>query len=279
MEPDDLYGLALDRFVTERGALAKAMRARKQRAEASVVAALRKPSTAAWAVNQLVRARPRELDALFEAGDALRQAQSDLLAGRIDGRALRGVADRERAAVDELLGAARGLLSTEGAELSATALERVAETLHAAALDDEARERVRGGTLVQELRHVGFGLGADEAARAPKPAARSARAAAPSAGSAAAGTRTDAERVKRERAAREEAGRARAEVRKQARTAEAVARRASERAEHAARAAEERRDRAADALDKAEAALTAARAKAAAARQDRQQARRALDGL
>lgn len=275
MEPDDLYGLPLDRFVAERGALAKALRAGKLRGAANAVAALRKPSTAAWAVNQVVRARPRELSALFEAGDALRQAQTDLLAGRVDGRELRAVADRERAAVDELLDAARGLLSTEGVELSATVLERVDETLHAAALDHEARERVRAGTLVQELRHVGFGLGGGEAAADPKPPARPSGATAPSA----ARTRTDAERVKRERAAREEAERARVEARKQARSAEAAARRAAERAEHAVRAAEERRERAAEALEKAEAALTAARAKAAAARDEQQQARTVLDEL
>ena len=55
MEPDDLYGLPLDRFVAERGALAKALRADGRRDEASRVAALRKPSVAAWAVNQLAR--------------------------------------------------------------------------------------------------------------------------------------------------------------------------------------------------------------------------------
>jgi hypothetical protein len=48
------------------------------------VAKLRKPSVAAWAVNQLVRTQGRAIGELFDAGDALQRAQSDLLAGRGD---------------------------------------------------------------------------------------------------------------------------------------------------------------------------------------------------
>jgi hypothetical protein len=54
-EADELYGLALDAFVPERDALAKRLRADGRRDEANEVKALRKPSVAAWAVNQAVR--------------------------------------------------------------------------------------------------------------------------------------------------------------------------------------------------------------------------------
>jgi hypothetical protein len=159
---DDLYGLALDRFVAERGALVKSLRKAGRREEAVEVAQLRKPSTAAWAVNQLVRTQRAAIQELFDAGDALRNAQSDLLAGRGDGRTLRAAGDRERAAVDGLVEIARGLLGSAGDELSATAIERVADTLHAAALDEGAREQVRAGCLERELRHIGLGLGLGE---------------------------------------------------------------------------------------------------------------------
>ena len=129
MEPDELYGLPLDRFIPERGALAKALRGEKRRDEAAAVAALRKPSVAAWAVNQLVRSQSTSVEELFGAGDALRDAQARLLAGTGDGRALRAANERERAAVDELGLAARGLLSSEGRELSPAVVERVAETV------------------------------------------------------------------------------------------------------------------------------------------------------
>jgi len=69
---DDLYGLPLDRFVAERTALARELRGAGRREEAGEVAALRKPSVAAWAVNQLVRTQGRAVDELFEAVDALR---------------------------------------------------------------------------------------------------------------------------------------------------------------------------------------------------------------
>jgi hypothetical protein len=189
MEPDDLYALPFDRFVPERAALAKALRADKRRDEAAEVAALRKPSVAAWAVNQLVRTRGPAIEGLFEAGDALRGAQADLLAGRGDGRTLRAAAEREREAVGRLLADAGGLLSSEAAKFSGSVVERIADTLHAAALDEDAREQVRGGRLERELRHVGLGLGESPGA-APAPAARRAR---PAAGNA----RADAGRAAR----------------------------------------------------------------------------------
>ena len=173
MEADELYGLALDRFVPERGALAKALRAEGRREDAARVAALRRPSVAAWAVNQLVRTQRAAVQELFDAGDELRDAQANLLAGTGDGRALRAAGERERAAVDALIEAARGLLTSQGEDLSATMIERVSDTLHAAALGEAAREQVREGRLERELRHVGLGIG-DEAVAAFAPAPPSA---------------------------------------------------------------------------------------------------------
>ncbi|HXO06582.1 MAG TPA: hypothetical protein VN880_01035, partial [Solirubrobacteraceae bacterium] len=160
MDPDQLYGLPLDRFIAERSALVKALRADGQREQAAEVGALRKPSVAAWAVNQLVRTQRRAVDALFAAGDALRDVQAEVMAGRQDAQSLRDAAAEERAAVDALIEAARGLLTSEGEGLSSTVVDRVADTLHAAALDDEARAEVDEGRLERELRHVGLGAGA-----------------------------------------------------------------------------------------------------------------------
>ena len=122
------------------------------------MAALRKPSVAAWAVNQLVRTQRKAMDELFEAGDALRAAHDQVLAGRGDAGSLRAAVARERAAVDALTGAARGLLTSQGHELSPTIIDRVSDTLHAAALDDDARAQVSDGRLERELRHVGLGM-------------------------------------------------------------------------------------------------------------------------
>ncbi len=260
MDVDDLYGLPLDKFTPERNALARELRNAGQRAEAAEVAALRKPSVAAWAVNQLVRTQRKDVSGLFEAGDALRSAQDDVVAGRGDGRALRAAVERERAAVDALTGAARGLLTSEGHELSQTIIDRVADTLNAAALDDDARARVKDGRLERELRHVGLGVGATGGLPAPAPARPKKQPAV-------------------DRAAEEQAERERAEARAEARATEREARRRLERAERAHNAAAERRERAAQALEEAEADLSDAEAELEEARDELGTAEQALREL
>jgi hypothetical protein len=297
VDPDDLYGLPLESFVAERGALARALRGEGRRAEAAAVAGLRKPSVAAWAVNQVVRTQEPDLRALLEAGAAVRDAQAALLAGRADGRALRAATDAERAAVDRLVVAAGGLLSAEGHELSAAIIDRVADTLHAAALDEDARREVEGGRLARELRHVGLGAGllaappppppppprwrpgpAPPAAKpAPGPRRAGRRAAKdqvePDAEAAARATQAAAaERAEAERAEHERAEHERGIAEAIARTASVGARRLAERSDRALRSAEERRERAARALGEADVALAEAQARAEAAAAARQEA-------
>ena len=267
MDVDELYGLPFDEFVPARNALARELRKAGKRDEAAEVAALRKPSVAAWAVDQLVRTQRKAVSELFDAGDALRAAQDDVLAGRGDGQSLRAAVDRERTAVDALAAAARGLLSSDGHELSPTIVERVADTLHAAALDDEAREQVREGRLERELRHVGLGVLGAPPAGAPQAGAPPAGGTAPPRKKkpATANKQPAAQRAA-ERAAREERERAQRE-RAEARAAAREARRRAEHAERAHRVAAERRDRAAEALREAEAQLNVAEAELAEAQE------------
>ena len=65
MDVDELYGLPLDRFTPERNALARELRNLGERERGAEVAALRKPSVAAWAVNQLARTQKRSIGELF----------------------------------------------------------------------------------------------------------------------------------------------------------------------------------------------------------------------
>jgi hypothetical protein len=259
-EGDDLYGLPLDRFVAERGELAKALRRSGEKEEAARVAGLRKPSVAAWVVNQLVRTQRSAVAALFDAGDEAQRVQSDLLAGHGDARALREAARREREAVAQLAEVARGLLTSEGQEPTQATLERVSETLRAAALDAEARAQVQGGRLVRELRQVGFGAGGlAEVAPAARHAAPDRKAEA----------LEEADRAERERAERLKA----------ARQAEAAARRQAEQTARHLHAAEERRERAADALREAEDALAAARERAGEAAREHHRAQESLGNV
>ncbi len=257
MDVDDLYGLPLDQFIPKRTAMARELRKVGERERAGEVAALRKPSVAAWAVNQLVRTQRQPVADLLEAGDALRAAQDDVLAGRGDAQSLRAAVEHERAAVDALTDAARGLLSSEGNELSETIIERVSDTLHAAALDDEARSQVSEGRLERELRHIG--LGGFGALGAAPPAPRAEKRAPKRSAAKETGTDEKKKARERERTAREEA-KAREEARREARATEREAKRREERAERAANLARERRDKAAEALREAEAGLEAAEA-------------------
>jgi hypothetical protein len=238
---DDLYGVPIEQFVPERGALARVLRERGERDEATRVGKLRKPSVAAWAVNQLVRTQRKAVGELFDAGDATQKAQTELLAGHGDAGALRDAARRERAAVESLLEAARGLLSASGHDLSATTLERVADTLNAAALDREARDQVSAGRLERELRHVGMGPGGPAMPERP--------------------ARPPAKRQEEKKA-----------VQRATRVAEGEARRAKARTARALEIARERRDRAAQALEEADAALAEARAAAKAAEEEHRRA-------
>src|SRR5919109_1255809 len=168
--PDDaidrLYGLALEEFIPQRDSLAKELRDAGRRGEATAVKSLKKPTVAAWAVNQAVRSQPRAARDLWAAGDALAAAQEGVLSGKGSGADLREAAERERAALDPLVDAARGLLTASGGDLSETTIDRVRSTLQAAAIDADAREDVAAGRAVRERAPRGL-FGGDEAAVAP----------------------------------------------------------------------------------------------------------------
>jgi hypothetical protein len=174
--PDDavdrLYGLPREEFVGERDALAKQVRADGRRDEAAAIKALPKPTVAAWAANQAVRSQKRAARELWKAGDALSAAHDALLAGKGSGPKLRDATEAERAAVERLVDAARGLLSSSGGDLSDTTIERVRQTLHAGAIDPDARDEVAGGRAARERAPQGL-FGADPfAVPAPKRAAK-----------------------------------------------------------------------------------------------------------
>jgi hypothetical protein len=160
-----LYGLPLEQFTPERNALAAALRVEGDNAGAIEVKRLRKPTAAAWAVNQVVRAEPDLVEALLGAGGELRQAHRQAASGR-GAAQLRAAADAERAAVEALVARAAAAI---GRPLTAALTDSIRNSLHAASSDDDARERVRTGTLENELRPVGLGpIPAAAAALTPK---------------------------------------------------------------------------------------------------------------
>ena len=83
---DELYALQPSELTRERDERAKALRKEGDRDEADAVKALRKPTLAAWALNQLARRQPKEVERLLAAGEELRSAQEELLAEVGEGR-------------------------------------------------------------------------------------------------------------------------------------------------------------------------------------------------
>ena len=288
MDADDLYGAPLDQFVAERGALAKALRADGQRDEAKDISALRKPSVAAWAVNQLVRTQAKAFDRLLAAGDELVEVQAGVLAGDREPSELREAAASQRAAVDRLVEAAGGLLSAEGHELSPAVLDRVADTLQAAALDREAREQVQGARLERELRHVGLGAGGlvsvpagsqSKSRTKSEPTATERKPAKPKPAKAKPPKDEKAKPAESKRADAKQAERERNEARRTARHAAADSRRAAERAQRALEVAQERRAKTAEALAEADRAVAEAERTAQRTADAHREAQQALEAL
>ena len=162
---DDLYALPPGEFTRARDERAKALRKEGKREEADAVKALRKPTVAAWALNQLARRRAKGVERLLAAGEELRAAQEELLAGG-DRKAFQSAAAKERDEVAGLAGEAAELAAEAGERPTPALREKISETLHAAALDEETGEELRAGRLVRERAAIG-GFGGMTAAAPP----------------------------------------------------------------------------------------------------------------
>lgn len=146
---DALFALPPEDFTAARDGLAKRLRAGGDAEAARQVRQLRRPTVPAWALNQLVRAGPEDLQRLLKTGDDLRRAQRAALSGAGGGR-LREATARRRALLDELTERAARLLADSGRSPDPHRAA-IAATLEAATVDDEAADLVRTGRLPREL--------------------------------------------------------------------------------------------------------------------------------
>jgi hypothetical protein len=259
MEADDLFDLPPGEFTAARNRLVKELRAAGERDAAAAVAELRRPTAAAWALNQVARRAPDLIAAVLDAGQALVREQRRALSG-VDAADLRGAAADRRAAIEAARAAAEAHLTGEGGA-PATHRDRITATLEAASLQPEAAELVRAGRLERELPAptglgdpggltlVSGGLPAGEEGAAPPPElpedASPAQHAAARAAAEAASARSRAQE------ARERADAARAE-RERARMVAADAEGALDRAREQVNAAERALGEARAALERAE---------------------------
>jgi DNA repair exonuclease SbcCD ATPase subunit len=170
----ELYGVGLSEFTPNRNARAKELK-NDDVMLSKQVAALRKPSPAAWIVNVLARERAEDIEELVALGGAMRGAQEDL-----DRDALTRLGKQRRNAVAALLTAAKELGAERGQKLSASVASEVEQTLQAATVDLDAAAAVLSGRLIRSLDASGFELvDLDEAVAAPEPGSRAAAQLAP----------------------------------------------------------------------------------------------------
>ena len=146
---DELYGLAPAEFTPTRDARAKELK-REDPALAQQVKALRKPSLAAWVVDQLVRRETEQVDQVIAVGAALRAAQADL-----DGEELRALTRQRRQLTAAVTTRARAVAAGLGQKVTPAVSDQVEATLTAAMVDEGCARAVRSGLLVAALTSTG----------------------------------------------------------------------------------------------------------------------------
>ena len=147
---DELFTGSLDDFVKRRDALVKVLKKDGDKETAVAVKALRKPSTAAWAVNQVARRRAEAIDELVAAAKAVHDAQARAVQGK-DGSGLRTATDEWRKRIHALAGEV-------AKEIGEQYRDDAAGTFEAASTSDEWSAVLRAGRLTATLSPSGFGL-------------------------------------------------------------------------------------------------------------------------
>jgi hypothetical protein len=164
-ELDELFHGPLEEFTPARNELAKSLRSDGEAEAADWVKALKKPSRAAWLVNQLATRKPKDVRKLLKVGEELRAAQEEMLSGSADRDKLRQAGANEREAIDSLVGTAEAIGQEHG--VGSQILDRVGETLQAATSDPEVAEAIEKGRLTREQRASGIGLVGTATPKAP----------------------------------------------------------------------------------------------------------------
>ncbi|GAA2548976.1 hypothetical protein GCM10010435_18310 [Winogradskya consettensis] len=149
-----LYEQPPDGFVAGRAAAVAEAKQAGDKDLAKRLAALRKPTVAAWLVNLLALRRPELIADLVELAEELRQAQRGL-----QGEQLRELSTQRRQVVSALVAAAQKLAIADDPALRRVKLPmaEVESTLTAAMAEPDIAEQVRSGRLVKAATYAGFG--------------------------------------------------------------------------------------------------------------------------
>jgi len=165
---NQLYGLQPEEFLDARRRLALTTKSAEEPGLAKAIDSVRKPTAAAWAINQLTRRQPDEIERLVTLAASLHDAQE-----RVDGKALKELGRERTKLVDELVRCCARTVQEAGGSLSPAVANQVRETFVAALASTAATDAVASGQLTRALSYAGFGdVDVSEATAAPSPARR-----------------------------------------------------------------------------------------------------------
>ena len=145
---DALYGVRPEEFTARRKELSAAAKKRGDADAAKEIAAARRPTTAAWVVNRLVRADATAVPRLADLSEGLRSAHAEM-----DGARIRDLTAGQRKLVHELVRTAFSAADLD--DPSAALRDEVTDTLQAAIADPDVAARL--GRLATAERYSGFG--------------------------------------------------------------------------------------------------------------------------
>ena len=145
---DELYAAPLDGFTQARDALAAELKGAGDKDGAAAVKKLKKPSLAAWAVNQVVHENPDDIERLFSLRESIENAR--------DARELRSASDDRKHLIATLVSRAETVLEEAGRGTAANTVQAITQTFHAGDTDED-REALLRGRLTKELKPGGFG--------------------------------------------------------------------------------------------------------------------------
>jgi len=148
---DELYGLAPEEFTRARNARAKEAKAAGDPELAATVQSLRKPTTGAWLLNQLVRQHGDEVQQVLDLGTLLRAAQ-----GTVGADELRELDRQRRRLTHAVAQQARAIGLHARRTVTNQVVDDVEETLRSAMVDPQAGEALSSGLLTDTFSATGI---------------------------------------------------------------------------------------------------------------------------
>ena len=139
----ELLALPPEEFTAARNAAVKRLRAEGQRDVAETIQGLPRPPLSLWALNHVAHEQPKLIEAFLDSAEQLREAYRS-------GGDIRAATSPERDAEAAVVAAAVEFARGEGRKLTEAVMERLRQTVRAAAADAGVGEELRNGRLIRE---------------------------------------------------------------------------------------------------------------------------------